>query len=275
MIAKVIAQAPSREGAFNRLAHALAHTIVAGPRANVAFLHALATLPMVREGKVDTGLIAREATSLGVWPHRLDCAAAARAAAFLIEREQQRIAVRARKRSNEKSSPWNTLDAFGFGGVRETSYTLDIDGQRFAARVRFDAGGMQVSVNGTNAADCAVIAAGEQAIAWHKGRQTVVRLDDHAASAAAQADSGGVIVAPMHGKVLAVLVGAGERVRKGQRIAVIEAMKMEHAVVAPIEGEIAELMVAAGDQVAERARIAVVREIVQETAEETVKAEAE
>jgi 3-methylcrotonyl-CoA carboxylase alpha subunit len=64
-------------------------------------------------------------------------------------------------------------------------------------------------------------------------------------------------------------------VKKGQRIAVIEAMKMEHAVVAPIEGEIAELMVAAGDQVAERARIAVVREIVQETAEETVKAEAE
>ena len=272
MIAKIVAHAPSREGAFNRLAHALAHTVVAGPRGNVAFLHALATLPPVREGKVDTGLIAREGTSLGTWQHQLDCAAVARGAAFLIEREQQRIAVRARRRSNEKSSPWNTLDAFGFGGVRETNYALSADGKRVTARVRFDADGMHVSVNGTKAADCPVISAGEKVIAWHKGRQTVVMFDDHAAGGAAQTGGDGVIVAPMHGKVLAVFVSAGERVKKGQRIGIIEAMKMEHAIVAPIDGEVAELAVAAGDQVAERAKIAVIKELVQE---ESVKAEAE
>jgi 3-methylcrotonyl-CoA carboxylase alpha subunit len=272
MIAKIVAHAPSREGAFNRLAHALAHTVVAGPRGNVAFLHALATLPPVREGKVDTGLIAREGTSLGTWQHQLDCAAVARGAAFLIEREQQRIAVRARRRSNEKSSPWNTLDAFGFGGVRETNYALSADAKRVTARVRFDADGMHVSVNGTKAADCPVISAGEKVIAWHKGRQTVVMFDDHAAGGAAQTGGDGVIVAPMHGKVLAVFVSAGERVKKGQRIGIIEAMKMEHAIVAPIDGEVAELAVAAGDQVAERAKIAVIKELVQE---ESVKAEAE
>jgi 3-methylcrotonyl-CoA carboxylase alpha subunit len=267
MIAKVIAHAPSREGALNRLAHALAHTVVAGPRANVAFLHALSMLPAVREGKADTGLIAREATALGSWPHQLDCAAVARAAAFLIEREQKRISVRAFKRSNEKFSPWNTLDAFGFGGVRETSYALDAGGKRVTARVRFDADGMHVSVNGTRAADCAVIEAGASAIAWHKSRQTIVTLDDDAAADTAQAGGDGVIVAPMHGKVLAVLVSAGERVTKGQRIGVIEAMKMEHAIVAPIDGEVAELAVAVGDQVTERARIAVIKEIVKAEAE--------
>lgn len=264
MIAKVIAHAPSREGALNRLAHALAHTVVAGPRGNVAFLHALAMLPAVREGKVDTGLIARESTPLGTWPHQLDLAAVARAAAFLIEREQQRIAVRARKRSNEKSSPWNTLDAFGLSGARETSYMLNAEGKRVTARVRFDADGMHVSVNGLRSADCAVIAAGDKAIAWHNGRQTVVALDDHAASDSAQEAGDGVIVAPMHGKVLAVLVSAGDRVKKGQRLGVIEAMKMEHAIVAPIDGEVAEFAVSVGDQVAERAKIAVIKEIAQE-----------
>ncbi len=59
LLAKMIAHAPTRNGAFNRLSHALAHTVVAGPRGNIAFLHALAELPAVREGKVDTGLIER------------------------------------------------------------------------------------------------------------------------------------------------------------------------------------------------------------------------
>ena len=40
----------------------------------------------------------------------------------------------------------------------------------------------------------------------------------------------------MHGKVLAILVEDGERVTSGQRLAIIEAMKMEHALTAPIDG---------------------------------------
>jgi 3-methylcrotonyl-CoA carboxylase alpha subunit len=260
MLAKVIAHAPTRNGAFNRLAHALAHTVVAGPRTNVAFLHALAQLPAVRDGKVDTGLIEREAMPLGAWPHQVDLAAAARAAEVLLAQEQARIEKRARKRSNEKSSPWNVNDAFGSNAPRETTYALEVDGKRMSARVRFDASGIHAVIGGTKAADCPVIPADDRAIAWHKGRQTAVSFAGDAATASDHANADGVILAPMHGKVLAVHVRAGESVKKGQALAVIEAMKMEHALLAPMDGEVAEISVAAGEQVRERAKIAVIRE---------------
>jgi 3-methylcrotonyl-CoA carboxylase alpha subunit len=64
----------------------------------------------------------------------------------------------------------------------------------------------------------------------------------------------------MHGKVLAVEVKVGDRVTKGQRLAVVEAMKMEHALNAYADGTVAEVAVSAGTQVAEGARLIVVKE---------------
>lgn len=265
MIAKLIAHAPTREGALNRLAHALENTVVTGPRGNVAFLRALTELPAVRAGNMDTGLIEREGTPLGVWPHEIDLAAAARAAEFLIAREQDRIETRARKRSNEKSSPWNARDAFGFGASRETTYALDIGGKRMLARANFSASGVRVSIGETKSTDCLVIAAEGRAIAWHQGRQTIVALANSAAREEESA-GGGAVLAPMHGKVLSIDVKAGDRVKKGQVLAVIEAMKMEHALTAPMDGEVAEIAVAAGDQVSERVRVALIKEYEEEKA---------
>ena len=59
----------------------------------------------------------------------------------------------------------------------------------------------------------------------------------------------GAILAPMPGKVIAVDVAAGEAVTKGQRLLVLEAMKMEHALTAPFDGTVAELAVSEGQQV--------------------------
>ncbi|MBV9078215.1 MAG: acetyl-CoA carboxylase biotin carboxyl carrier protein subunit, partial [Methylobacteriaceae bacterium] len=70
-------------------------------------------------------------------------------------------------------------------------------------------------------------------------------------------DAGGSVSAPMHGKIVAVLVKPGERVAKGQRLAVLEAMKMEHALVAPRDGEVTEVAAEPGAQVAEGARLVV------------------
>jgi 3-methylcrotonyl-CoA carboxylase alpha subunit len=69
----------------------------------------------------------------------------------------------------------------------------------------------------------------------------------------------GTVRAPMHGKVLAILVEPGDAVAKGQRLAIIEAMKMEHTLTAPIAGTISDISVTAGKQVAERSPILVVR----------------
>jgi len=59
----------------------------------------------------------------------------------------------------------------------------------------------------------------------------------------------GACIAPMPGRVLSLSVALGERVEAGQRLAVLEAMKMEHEVRAPHAGEIVRVDVAEGDQV--------------------------
>jgi 3-methylcrotonyl-CoA carboxylase alpha subunit len=59
----------------------------------------------------------------------------------------------------------------------------------------------------------------------------------------------------MHGKVLTILVEPGTRVTRGQRVAIIEAMKMEHTLVAPTDGIVADIAVSQDAQVAEDAKI--------------------
>ncbi|WP_169803564.1 acetyl-CoA carboxylase biotin carboxyl carrier protein subunit, partial [Sphingomonas adhaesiva] len=66
----------------------------------------------------------------------------------------------------------------------------------------------------------------------------------------------GAILAPMPGRVIAVEVAAGARVVRGQKLMVLEAMKMEHALTAPFDGTLAALNAATGAQVTEGALLA-------------------
>jgi biotin carboxyl carrier protein len=59
----------------------------------------------------------------------------------------------------------------------------------------------------------------------------------------------------MHGRVLELLAGAGDKVAAGQRLAVIEAMKMEHTLRAPFAGVVKQVSVGIGAQVVEGAEI--------------------
>ncbi len=254
MLAKVIAHAPTRAQALDRLAHALGETVIAGPRNNLAFLRALLDSQEMREGKVDTGLIERNLASLAA-PRQPDYAAAARAVESLIAREQARLSRRAARRSDERRSPWEAADAFALAGEREVELSLRIDGERAKARVRYGAGGLSATIEGEAAADCLLVETGDALIAVRDGRQTVVRLADGEAAGLKSGDASGVVAAPMHGRVLAIEVAKGERVNKGQRVAIIEAMKMEHALTAPTAGIVAEIAVAAGEQVAEGVKL--------------------
>src|SRR5262249_49772830 len=167
MIAKLIAHGATREEALTRLSRALEDTIIVGPRNNVGFLQALVALPAVRDGKIDTGLIGRDAAALGTAPRPTDLAAAARAVEALIAREQERMGARARRRSDERHSPWDSRDAFGFNGPREANYAVSVDGKRMIARVRFGSDGMRASIDGARAVHCAVVQAGGGMIASH------------------------------------------------------------------------------------------------------------
>ena len=108
-----------------------------------------------------------------------------------------------------------------------------------------------------NAADPAarVIDSEEGVFVLRGGRQTAIRLATFDNVDAEHQDGDGTVRAPMHGKVLALLVEKGAPVTKGQRVAVVEAMKMEHALTAPGDGVVAEVTAKEGAQVAEGAKI--------------------
>jgi 3-methylcrotonyl-CoA carboxylase alpha subunit len=94
---------------------------------------------------------------------------------------------------------------------------------------------------------------GEQAHVFTPQGATRLTLIDALAHAGEAAQEGGRLSAPMPGKIIDFLVKPGEKVAKGQALAVMEAMKMEHTIAAPADGLVAELLYAPGDQVAEGA----------------------
>ena len=256
LIAKVIAHGATRAEALEALASALERSLVAGPHTNLAFLAALCRAEDFRKAQFDTGFIDRNLAALGAVPHEPDRAAAATGVAQLLAREAERIAARVRSASEESASPWNSADGFQLCGARVVSVPVSINGAPASADVSYGSQGASVAIDGVAAAATALAFEAENAVhVLHRGRQTVVRIQDVEAIDVDHLDTGGLVAAPMHGKVLAILVQPGASVSKGQRLAVIEAMKMEHALIAPFDGTVGEISATAGGQVAEGAKV--------------------
>ncbi len=257
MIAKLITFAATREQAFDRLSEALSGTIISGPRSNTEFLQALADSAEMRAGTVDTGYIERnlDALTKAVDP---DFAAAAFAVKTLArgEQEKQQEALR-RLPEAVRRSPWSAQDAYDFGGTRDIPLAVLVNGERMTARIRQHGVEMDAFINGVAAEESEIFEIGDLLVAIRNGRQTKVKLAESSAADLAGGGSGAV-TAPMHGKVLSVAVAKGDKVVKGQRLMVLEAMKMEHALDAATDGVIAELSVAAGDQVSEGAQLVLI-----------------
>ncbi|RVU15657.1 acetyl-CoA carboxylase biotin carboxylase subunit [Methylobacterium oryzihabitans] len=248
MIAKVIAHGATRDEALDRLAGALGRTLVAGPKTNVAFLKALAEAEDFRAGRFDTGFIDRHLDALtgGTTP---DPAAVRAAVAHLVARE--------RPTGSGPASPWDAGDAFQLGAPRSQSWPVTVEGERHEAVLSWPGGTLEVGFGeGGRRGPVRLVAAGRGVLAVSGGRQVAVEPPDpFAVDLDHIGETGGVVKAPMHGRLVAVLVHPGDAVVRGQRLAIVEAMKMEHALTAPADGTVAEVAAEAGQQVAEGARL--------------------
>ena len=274
MIAKIIAHAPTRNEALDRLAVALSDTIVAGPRVNTPFLKALAEHPQFRGGRFDTGFIDRHLAVLLYADPGDEAQAVAHAVAILLDRERRRIAdaemVPKSLSHLAWRDPWSANDGFALGPARVITLDILVDGAARQARVAWGPGGAQVMVDGVpppypfpqagegreRAARSRVIEVADGAIVVSGGRQYHVALMRHDAPDGRHIDDDGVLRAPMNGKVVAVFVEPGQAVKKGARIALMEAMKMEHILTAPIDGIVKEVAAVAGAQAVEGAALA-------------------
>jgi acetyl-CoA/propionyl-CoA carboxylase biotin carboxyl carrier protein len=266
MLAKVIAHGPDRQQALRRLDGALAGMAVLGVTTNIAFLRALLSHPDVVAGRLDTGLVERAVPGSPAPAIPEDVLAAAALAHMLLLEPRGSL-----------RSPWDIPDGWRGGGpawttVRLTSGTgeavpVRIRGRACAtaevcvggadpgpARAEFQGGALVVTYRGRTQryVYAHTGTATGHGTAWlgRDGYAWALAEEEPLAAGPADAVSGdGVVRSPMPGTVLAVKTARGERVRAGQPLLIVTAMKMEHTVSAPADGVVAELTAAVGQQV--------------------------
>lgn len=256
MIAKIIAHGATRDEALDRLSAALAGTVVAGPRTNARFLRALADHSAFRANRFDTGFIDRHSNDL-LGALTAPSAAAIAAGVFrLTDRISQQVDQRWGERCaglGDWVSPFDTGDDFQLGGERSMPLRINVDGEEQI--VRLTGGGIGgiggVPVPRADVLNLLAIDGAPGVYVLEGGRQCLVSLPVFDGAAGDGAGGDGAVKAPMHGKVTALLVEAGQAVAKGDRLAVVEAMKMEHALTAAFDGVVDAVLAKAGDQVGE------------------------
>jgi 3-methylcrotonyl-CoA carboxylase alpha subunit len=242
MIAKVIVHGPTRAAALRQLSDALARTEVAGTVTNLAFLGALARHEGFAAGDVDTGLIARDIDALTAEaaPRPAVAVAAVLAAAGLWQAAGPLTGF----------TLWSPLRrAVTVGEVTAAllvegpdAAVVEIDGQAHRAERRADGWW----IDGAKAPKVVI---GSGAVHVFDGGCVSYAIPDPLDRIGAAGAGADVTLSPMPGLVKSVFVAAGQAVTAGERLAVLEAMKMEHTLTAARDGVVAEVLVAAGAQV--------------------------
>jgi 3-methylcrotonyl-CoA carboxylase alpha subunit len=276
MIAKLVAWDVDRERARARLASALARTHIAGVVNNVAFLSRLVQAPSFAQAVLDTDLIERDAAFLAppAAPPERDLWLLAALAHLRREREDD-------AGRGAADGPWDRRDGWRSNLPAARTLLLTWHGPAAAqAQAVVVAGALPactLAIAGETLA-CRLLAGARAAATarlraqiearvveasvfaqdgcWHVfaggAHARIACVDPHDAAGAdpEEDDPVGTVLAPMPGKVVALLARAGERVERDAPLLIVEAMKMEHTVRAPRAGLLRSYLVGVGDQVA-------------------------
>ena len=247
MIAKIITHGATRDVALRQMERALSRTEVAGSVTNLAFLRALTRHEGFAAGAVDTGLIERDLEMLVAAP--VACSRA-RSLAALAALDLHRAG--------------GDVEGFTLWRPLRQSVAIGYRGEDLAAEVEtLAAGRFRVTIGDAvhvverdgecwrinDAPVSASIVRHDPALSVFWGNAYGFELIDPLEVASEAGAGAGVIEAPMPGLVKAVFVEPGQAVTQGDRLAILEAMKMEHTLSAGRDGVVEEVLAAAGAQV--------------------------
>ncbi len=244
LIAKIIAWGETRAEALARLHAALRDTKVAGVVSNRELLLGILAHDDFTAHAGDTGFIARHHDALLTSDTPF---AAQVAAALSIARETPRPTL-------DRFSPWLQRDGWRLDDEAQSVFRFRTGDRTHVLHVTYGKYGIRCESDGQSIIvppggsldDAVTLRLG--ADIWVVLPETTTRLTfiDPLAPSEQSGTSAGKIVAPMPGKISAVLVSQGASVKRGDTLMLIEAMKMEHAIVAPADGIVAALHFAAG-----------------------------
>jgi propionyl-CoA carboxylase alpha chain len=269
MISKLITHAPSRLDAIDAQARALDEFHIEGIQDNIPFLAAVMDEPVFRSGAITTGYIKQ------VYPDGFKGAAATDAQRDLMAAAALYAHAVGARRASQTSGQIN-----GFAHVARTEWTAIVGDALLPARVELESGGAQISLGdhlertalktdwapgqpvmrGTFAdAPFALKIAPKAEGFTVKMRGVTASIIVTTARGAAlhalipekeAADTSKMIVSPMPGLVVSIDVKAGQDVKAGEGVAVVEAMKMQNIIRAERDGVVAKVNVASGASVA-------------------------
>jgi 3-methylcrotonyl-CoA carboxylase alpha subunit len=269
MLAKVIAWAPTREIAIDKLNRGLEQTDVRGIVTNIPFLSALVTHADVRRNAIDTGFIERELSKLTAETNAAGELELCAAAAAILNAEQ-------RAAHGDARSPWNTFGwtpvgrrkrvfAFRQGQGAEQQVSLRYGKgtptlQAGERELEFSIGstgddGFDLTLDGVKSHVFAVVEGHELYLRTHHGRFDLHWVDPFGGEAEEQVGED-KIVAPLPGTVVALLAQEGASLEKGAAILTLEVMKMEQTLRAPYAGVLRKIKCKVGDIVGEGVELA-------------------
>ncbi|WP_115719088.1 acetyl/propionyl/methylcrotonyl-CoA carboxylase subunit alpha [Gallaecimonas mangrovi] len=271
MIAKLIVHDNDRPGAISKMVTALDNYCLAGIKTNVGFLRRLVSHPDFIAGKLSTHFIDQHSDSLLQAPTWDNTHLALAALAELCFRQQDVVSQRAQ--SNEPGSPWHAGDGWRLNAAASERLVLDTgDGKAKALEVKPQANGWQLVI-GTQTIEAQATLLGQQLQArldgkkwqlpvWRSG-QTVVLFDQgqpfiakpYQSQATAETANEGNMSAPMNGTIVAVAAKVGDKVKVGDILVVMEAMKMEYAITATKDAVVSDIFFQTGDRVTDGAEL--------------------
>jgi geranyl-CoA carboxylase alpha subunit len=258
MIAKLIAHGATREDARRRLIAALEQTAALGLSTNRSFLIELLSHKEFSAGKATTAFIPQHFSTITA--PAADPALQAIAALLWFERGAAQFGHDpARAWSSNGSLCWPVKLGIGETTAKLSVMVLGADRYRINdadIRVTLRSGNrLRVIINDIER-DVTCAFAGDELHLCSGAADLACRDLTWAPPAEAEGTAERELRAPMNGKIVAVLASAGDQVKKGQRLVVMEAMKMQHEMVARVDATVDALPVKVGDQVATRQLLA-------------------
>ena len=263
MLAKVIAHGATREEARRKLIGALKQTALFGIATNKAFLVDALSRPAFAQGEATTAFIAEAFDDEALQPAPLDARSAACAAVLIYLNDRDAAA----RQALDLAAPlfnWSSATPI------ETPYSLECRDQTldvaltptgpasYAARIGDETLPVRIIERNAHAALLAVSDMRVATLYNPKEAGIQITLDgrdfnivNRNALFASKDDAAGAgaVTAPMHGALVDIFVAKGQTVAKGDRLAVLEAMKMQHELTAAVDGDITAIHFDAGAQI--------------------------
>lgn len=277
MIAKIIVHDHDRNAALKRMKNALLDTRIIGLKTNISFLQAIVNNEAFKNLDLDTHFIERKKEELFSSNDEFDADAIALMGLFLIKKAQKYQPFESKNR--KISSPWDEVNFFRLNSDSEYKFefineqlennnhfqlSVSMDSNLYTMTIFQDEKIVKtVSIQGEVSERHNITAQLNQNrvtaqayqfqqdlhLYYHDNHYQLHYIDQNVFET--DQDDENNLTAPMPGSIIEIKVAAGEKVKEGDVLLIMEAMKMEHSIIAPFDGTIEDIFYQQGEQVSE------------------------